>query len=98
MYNIFQIFIALCLVASALCKPAEEEYRRRGLTDDELAEAAAAKYHFASDVQDGISDLTQQREEIREGLKVKGFYSYSDGHSKRKVTYEADENGYRIVA
>lgn len=88
----------LALASYALCFPADEEYKRQELTEEELAEAAAAKYHFASDVQDGISDLTQQREEVRDGLKVTGFYSYSDGHHKRKITYEADENGYRVIS
>ncbi|KAL1502401.1 hypothetical protein ABEB36_007547 [Hypothenemus hampei] len=57
----------------------------------------AAKYEFSSDIEDHISDLTHQRAEQRNGLTVKGVYSYSDGHYKRTVHYEADENGYRIV-
>lgn len=37
------------------------------------------------------------REETRDGTKVSGMYSYSDGFVMRTVFYEADENGYRVV-
>lgn len=50
-----------------------------------------------SDVEDHISDLTQSRQEQREGLAVKGMYSYSDGFVKRTVHYVADEKGYRVT-
>lgn len=57
----------------------------------------SAQYHFDSTVEDGINDGTIQRQEERNGTKVKGSYSYSDGYVRRKVYYEADENGYRVV-
>lgn len=35
---------------------------------------------------------------MRNGLVVKGFFSYSDGHQLRKVNYVADSDGYRILS
>merc|ERR1711934_439303 len=35
--------------------------------------------------------------EQRDGLKLTGEYSYSDGFFKRTVAYVADENGYRVT-
>ncbi|KAL3271331.1 hypothetical protein HHI36_021819 [Cryptolaemus montrouzieri] len=66
----------------------EEEFRKQ---------AESAKYNFASDVKDDINGNVHQRQEIREGNKVKGMYSYEDGFFKRTVHYEADEKGYRVV-
>ncbi|XP_008481110.1 mediator of RNA polymerase II transcription subunit 15 [Diaphorina citri] len=70
-------------------------------TADDLAliqeQNAAAKYSFSSQVQNGIHDNSLQREEVRDGLALKGMYAYSDGFFKRTVQYEADENGYRVV-
>lgn len=63
----------------------------------EFEQNRAAKYQFSQNIEDNIQDLTHQRNEVRDGLKVKGSYSYSDGFHKRTVEYEADENGYRIV-
>ncbi|XP_060533711.1 uncharacterized protein LOC132706398 [Cylas formicarius] len=57
----------------------------------------AARYEFSSNIDDHISDLTHQRSETREGLAVRGMYSYSDGYYQRTVHYEADQNGYRIT-
>jgi len=57
-----------------------------------------AKYSFAAAVDDGIMDHSHVREESREGNKVTGSYSYSDGYVKRTVKYVADENGYRVVS
>ena len=37
------------------------------------------------------------RSEQRDGLALKGMYSYSDGFFRRTVHYEADEGGYRVV-
>jgi len=67
--------------------------------DEDYAEeqAKSAKYAFASAVDDGIMDQSQVRQEVRDGLKVKGSYSYSDGFYKRTIKYEADEGGYRVV-
>ena len=63
----------------------------------DLEAARNARYYFSSDVQDQINDLTQHRDELRDGLKVRGSFSYSDGFLRRHVSYEADENGYRII-
>ncbi|BES89040.1 Insect cuticle protein [Nesidiocoris tenuis] len=60
-------------------------------------QAESAKYSFASAVSDTVNDNSQVRKEVRDGLKVSGLYSYSDGFFKRTVFYEADENGYRVV-
>lgn len=99
----------MCLAVACSAFPAEKilvkkeqievssELKRKELSLKELEEAKSAKYHYSSDVDDGISDLTNQREEKRDGLKVEGFYAYSDGHVRRKVNYIADENGYRIA-
>jgi len=69
------------------------------IDNDRIAEeqAKSAKYAFASAVDDGIMDQSQVRQETRDGLKVAGSYSYSDGFFKRTVKYEADEGGYRVV-
>ncbi|KAG8307091.1 hypothetical protein J6590_031491 [Homalodisca vitripennis] len=60
-------------------------------------QAENARYSFSAAVSDGISDNEHIREETRDGLKLKGVYSYSDGYFKRTVHYQADENGYRVV-
>jgi hypothetical protein len=65
--------------------------------DQESLAARNARYYFSSDVEDQTNGLTQHRHEVRDGLKVRGSFSYSDGFLKRQVIYEADENGYRIV-
>ncbi|XP_068900301.1 pro-resilin-like [Tenebrio molitor] len=63
----------------------------------ELEQNRAARYEFSSNVEDHINDLMQQRDEVRDGLNVKGSYSYSDGYYKRTVHYEADDKGYRVT-
>lgn len=63
----------------------------------ERAQNESAQYAFNSKVEDQINDGMIEREEQREGTKVKGSYAYSDGYVMRKVYYEADENGYRVV-
>jgi hypothetical protein len=55
------------------------------------------RYEFSSNIEDHINDLMQQRDEVRDGLNVKGSYSYSDGYYKRTVHYEADDKGYRVT-
>lgn len=74
-------------------KQSAQELQR--LADQEAAQNA--RYYFSSDVEDQINDLTQHRDELRDGLKVRGSFSYSDGFLRRQVNYEADENGYRII-
>lgn len=67
-------------------------------TSEELEEQAkSAYYNFGTELRDTISGNEQTRQEIREGLGLKGMYSYSDGFFRRTVHYEADENGYRVV-
>lgn len=56
-----------------------------------------AKYQFATKIDDKINDLTNERNEVRNGLAVEGSYSYSDGYTKRTVFYIADEKGYRVT-
>lgn len=60
-------------------------------------QAESAKYSFASQIDDSINGNQHQREEVRDGVNVKGMYSYSDGYVKRTVFYEADDKGYRVV-
>lgn len=60
-------------------------------------QARNAKYSFNSAINDNIMDNTQIRQEMRNGLKLSGFYSYSDGFYKRTVHYKADEHGYRVT-
>ncbi|CAL8070623.1 unnamed protein product [Orchesella dallaii] len=74
--------------------------RKTQLEHEEYAEEQNknAQYSFASAVDDGIMDHSHVRQESREGKKVTGSYGYSDGYFKRTVNYEADENGYRVVA
>lgn len=70
------------------------------LAEDELIrkkQAENAKYSFQTSVTDTINDHQIIRQEMRDGLKLTGAYSYSDGFYKRTVFYEADENGYRVV-
>ncbi|XP_058061747.1 uncharacterized protein LOC131212040 [Anopheles bellator] len=63
----------------------------------EKIQAKSAQYSYDSSVNDTINDHTIQRQEERNGLSLKGMYSYSDGFFKRTVHYEADDKGYRVV-
>lgn len=60
-------------------------------------QARNAHYSFGSSIDDTINDHSIHRQETRNGLALKGMYSYSDGFYKRTIHYEADENGYRVV-
>ncbi|XP_030244556.1 larval cuticle protein A1A isoform X2 [Drosophila navojoa] len=86
------VFIASLLVSAVLAAP---------LTDEELElerqQNENAKYSFGTKVDDEINDGAFERTETRDGTKVTGKYSYSDGYVRRTVEYEADENGYRVV-
>ena len=62
-----------------------------------LQQAKDAHYTFRSSVQDGIGQAHQAREETRDGLRVEGSYSYSDGYFKRTVYYVADQNGFQVT-
>lgn len=67
-------------------------------TSEELEDQAkSAYYKFGTSVHDTINDHEHVRHEVREGLALKGMYSYSDGFFRRTVHYEADEGGYRVV-
>lgn len=67
-------------------------------TSEELEEQAkSAYYKFGTSVHDTINDHEHVRQEVREGLALRGMYSYSDGFFRRTVHYEADESGYRVV-
>lgn len=63
----------------------------------EREQAQNAHYSFETMVNDSINDNAISRQETRNGLALKGMYSYSDGFFKRTIHYEADENGYRVV-
>uniref|UniRef100_A0A182WF62 Uncharacterized protein n=1 Tax=Anopheles minimus TaxID=112268 RepID=A0A182WF62_9DIPT len=63
----------------------------------EKMQAKAAQYAYDTSVNDTINDHTIMRQEERNGLSLKGMYSYSDGFFKRTVHYEADDKGYRVV-
>lgn len=71
---------------------------KKKLLDEEFKkQAESAKYQFASDVNDGISGNQHHRDEVRDGVNVKGSYSYSDGYFKHTVHYIADDKGYRVI-
>ncbi|XP_058124214.1 uncharacterized protein LOC131285345 [Anopheles ziemanni] len=63
----------------------------------EKTQAKAAKYSYDTSVNDTINDHAIMRQEERDGLSLKGMYSYSDGFFRRTVHYEADDKGYRVV-
>ncbi|XP_068147925.1 cuticle protein 7-like [Drosophila tropicalis] len=87
------LFVASLLVAVALAQtesPTSAEEIERYQNEN-------AKYSFENKIEDQINGGQITREETRDGSKVTGSYSYSDGFVKRTVHYEADENGYRVV-
>lgn len=92
-------FVVLaCIVAIAIAVPiSPEEAEEQEKLEFERAQNENAQYSFNSKVEDNINDGAIQREETRDGTKVKGMYSYRDGWVSRTVYYEADENGYRVV-
>lgn len=63
----------------------------------EKIQAKSAQYAYDTSVNDTINDHAIMRQEERNGLSLKGMYSYSDGFFKRTVHYEADDKGYRVV-
>jgi hypothetical protein len=60
-------------------------------------QANSAYYKFGTSVHDTINDHEHIRQEERNGLALRGLYSYSDGFFRRTVYYEADEGGYRVT-
>ncbi|KAH8299418.1 hypothetical protein KR044_001285 [Drosophila immigrans] len=91
------VLIASLLVSVAFAAPLNDDIDQEEKLRLEKEQNESAQYAFGSQVRDGINDGEIQREETRDGTKVSGFYSYYDGFVKRKVHYEADENGYRVV-
>lgn len=71
--------------------------KQKAINDEFKKQAESAKYQFASDINDGISGNQHHREETRDGVNVKGSYSYSDGFFKHTVHYIADDKGYRVI-
>lgn len=63
----------------------------------EQEQSKNAHYSFDSSVQDTINGHSHTRQETRDGLSLRGSYSYSDGFFQRTVHYEADEGGYRVT-
>ncbi|CAG9770841.1 unnamed protein product [Ceutorhynchus assimilis] len=91
---IFLAAFGVCVLA----RPERETAPKNYIPNEyEKQQNMAARYKYSSNIDDHISDLTHQHEEEREGLAVKGMYSYSDGFYKRNVQYVADENGYRVI-
>ncbi|KAJ6646002.1 hypothetical protein Bhyg_01211, partial [Pseudolycoriella hygida] len=80
-----------------ISRPAHSEEEEAELARLLRKQAESAHYSFDSSIQDTINDHSISRQEVREGLALKGMYSYSDGFFKRTVHYEADENGYRVT-
>lgn len=86
----------------ALPPPIPTTTRLRTTTEPETSEeldeqSKSAYYNFGTSVHDTINDHEHIRQEVREGLALKGMYSYSDGFFRRTVHYEADEGGYRVT-
>ncbi|KFB47536.1 hypothetical protein ZHAS_00015497 [Anopheles sinensis] len=82
--------------------PAEDEPKGSSSAESEeesleKTQAKAAKYSYDTSVNDTINDHAIMRQEERDGLSLKGMYSYSDGFFRRTVHYEADDKGYRVV-
>uniref|UniRef100_A0A182MXW1 Uncharacterized protein n=1 Tax=Anopheles dirus TaxID=7168 RepID=A0A182MXW1_9DIPT len=85
--------------ASAEETSASEEATSQEASEESLEkiQAKSAQYAYDTSVNDTINDHTIMRQEERNGLSLKGMYSYSDGFFKRTVHYEADDKGYRVV-
>lgn len=78
--------------------PVEEIQTQQHFDAQKFREQAEnARYSFKAAVADSVNDNTQIRQETRDGLKLRGLYSYSDGYFRRTVHYVADEHGYRVV-
>lgn len=65
----------------------EETEEERLLREEQ---ARNAHYSFGTSIDDKINDHSIQREEVREGLALRGMYSYSDGFFHRTVHYEGN--------
>ncbi|XP_037950399.1 uncharacterized protein LOC119681383 [Teleopsis dalmanni] len=94
----FKYVLVLSLLSVAFAVPvSRDEAEELEKAELERYQNENAQYAFNSKVEDDINDGAIQREEVRDGTKVKGSYSYRDGFVMRTVHYEADENGYRVV-
>ncbi|CAD7088315.1 unnamed protein product [Hermetia illucens] len=92
------VFVAV--VGYAAAQNQAPQTKSRAADDDEkLVEEQNRNAHYAFDVaiDDQIRDSGFQRQETRDGVNVKGSYSYNDGFFKRTIEYEADDQGYRVV-
>lgn len=78
----------------AIVQPNAETEEQRLLREEQ---AKNAHYSFGTSIDDRINDHSIHRQETRNGLALRGMYSYSDGFYHRTIHYEADENGYRVV-
>lgn len=83
--------------AESATEPIKQEQTKKPFTEEEKFQNEHAQYHFSTKIDDRINDLTNERNEIRNGLSVEGHYSYSDGYTKRTVYYVADDKGYRVI-
>ncbi|EDW60902.1 uncharacterized protein Cpr51A [Drosophila virilis] len=92
----FVLFASL-LVSVALAAPVDDQLNAEDQKALEAEQNASAQYEFNSNINDHINDGAIHREEVRDGSKVTGSYSYTDGFVRRTVHYVADENGYRVV-
>ncbi|XP_065363702.1 uncharacterized protein Cpr51A [Calliphora vicina] len=92
----FKFVLISCVLAAAIALPIDQTDAEER-AELERVQNESAQYSFNSHVEDKINDNMIAREETRDGSKVSGMYSYSDGFVMRTVFYEADENGYRVV-
>lgn len=77
-----------------IVEPKPETEEQRLLREEQ---ARNAHYSFGTSIDDGINDHSIHRQETRNGLALRGMYSYSDGFYHRTIHYVADENGYRVT-
>ncbi|XP_076256307.1 uncharacterized protein LOC143193800 [Rhynchophorus ferrugineus] len=96
-YNMKYLIIFAVAAVCTLARPQEKPSGYYEPNEYEKRQNEAARYQFSTNIDDHISDLTHQRTEVRDGLAVRGMYTYSDGYYKRTVKYVADDKGYRIV-
>lgn len=73
------------------------EAQKSGKSEVQFEENPEAYYKFDTSIQDTINDQSVIRHEEREGVNLRGLYSYSDGFFRRTVHYEADKDGYRVT-
>lgn len=79
---------------AAIVEPKPETEEQRLLREEQ---AKNAHYSFGTSIDDRINDHSIHRQETRNGLALRGMYSYSDGFYHRTIHYQADENGYRVT-